>query len=99
MKIIYNYRIFTRAVLAEYKHHVAKQGLTQFQQDLIYGCLLADASIPAVRGNGAHLIKFEQKAAHKDFVDSLYFHLNPLVGTPPQKRIIIGGGAQDRASY
>lgn len=99
MKITYYYRNFTRAVLAEYKQHVSKQGLTQYQLDLIHGNLLGDATIPVVLGNGAHHIKFEQKEAHRAYVDWLYYNLSPFVGTPPQKRLITGGGAKDRASY
>jgi hypothetical protein len=81
--------------LIEYKKTLK---LTEEQHEILIGTLLGDATIPKQKNNTLYNIKFEQKAANKEYVDHLYGIFKPWVGTEPKIREIRGGGAKDRQS-
>ena len=72
--------------------------LSDIQRDILVGTLLGDASMQAMKGNQESNVKFEQKIGQADYINHLYKELQDWVGTPPQTRDIVGGGAKDRKS-
>jgi hypothetical protein len=84
--------------LTAYKAILSQQGLSALQKEVLFGTLLGDASMQAMKGNQQSNVKFEQKLASEEYVDHLYSIFHEWVGTPPQTREITGGGAADRQS-
>lgn len=63
------------------------------------GTLLGDASMQAMLPNQEHNVKWEQKAAQKDYIYHIWNIFESFCGSPPKLRLISGGGAVNRESY
>jgi hypothetical protein len=73
----YEKKLLRGKQLTEYKDKLQQKGFTQIQKDVLFGTLLGDASMQAMKGNQKSNIKFEQKVDNKDYIFHLYEMFEP----------------------
>lgn len=66
--------------------------LEKSQRYLIIGTLMGDASMSLTYGKPVYSIKFEQKILNKDYINFIYYKLEPFIGMTPKIRLIKSSG-------
>ena len=58
--------------------------MNQVQKEILFGCLLGDASLQTYTAGRSWRVRFIQSDAHRQYLLHLYSIFSPFVSTPPK---------------